>query len=92
VVYLIRKFISRRYLVLFPKLVASARMMQALAVLKQTGGYPQASNHPRAHFPFPQRGRWALGRELAWPDAQLAHEEAAAARRQLHDDCWALGA
>ncbi len=37
-------------------------------------------------------GRLPTGRELAWPDAQLAHEEAAAARRQLHDDCWALGA
>lgn len=74
-------------------LLCTSMFVQAVNVLKAGGGWPQASNHPRAHYPFPQRGRWALGREVAWPDAALEQEEAAASRvREFSSaDCWALG-
>lgn len=64
---------------------------RALACLRSTGGYPQASNFPRAHFPFPTRGRWALGREVGLPPPLQAAAGAALAHEWAAADCWALG-
>lgn len=72
-----------------PAVVAAAVVAAAAArVLAGAGGWPAAANFPRAHFPFPTRGRWSLGRELPLPQpAPTASLDA------LSDpaDCWALG-
>lgn len=56
--------------------------------------WPAPLNFPRAHFPFPTRGRWSLGRDVPmppqlWSDSRLTSPdpmEAAVAR-----DNWAMG-
>lgn len=73
-----------------PAAEALGLLLEQLArVLQASRGWPRATNFPRAHFPFPTRGRWALGREVALPagisTGGASMEELAAA------DCWALG-
>ncbi|KAI8469351.1 MAG: hypothetical protein J3K34DRAFT_459435 [Monoraphidium minutum] len=66
----------------------------AAAALRRAGAFP-ACNHPRAHYPLPTRGRWALGRELPLPSSAAAagggggggFEPGALAGQ----GCWALG-
>ena len=61
----------------------------ALVALRRAEAFP-AANHPRAHFPMPTRGRWALGRELPLPRSATA-DAAAAAGALAGQGCWALG-
>lgn len=66
-----------------------------LGCLKATNPrWPAPLNFPRAHFPFPTRGRWSLGRDVSIPPQLLSDPrfaspdpmEAAVAR-----DNWAMG-
>jgi hypothetical protein len=56
-----------------------------------------ARNFPRAHFPFPEEGRWALGTQMPLPHsaaaaaAQNAGGGSSSSRDDNKYDCWALG-
>lgn len=45
------------------------------------------ANYPRAHFPFPEAGRWALGKELPLPQSSSSSSHGSAWQPA---DCWAL--
>lgn len=49
-------------------------MERVAAVLQDGGGWTSAANFPRAHYPFPTRGRWAPG-EMALPSARKQGEQ-----------------
>lgn len=71
---------------------------QALTALKQCSSIP-ACNYPRAHYPLPTRGRWALGRELPLPRSAIESGSGVGAAANTSTsphglagrDCWALG-
>ena len=66
-----------------------------LRALKRGGVVPldKASNCPRAHFPFPTRGRWAsLGSAQLPMDDELAASVLSTSANDFADaDCWSLG-
>jgi 5'-nucleotidase len=70
---------------------AGLLLERAARVLQAQRGWPRATNMPRAHFPFPTRGRWALGRELALPAGVGVGEGGAGGGLEEPADCWALG-
>ncbi len=73
-----------------PAAEALGLLLEKLArVLQASRGWPRATNFPRAHFPFPTRGRWALGREVALPGGVSAG--GASLKELAAADCWALG-
>lgn len=63
----------------------------ALALLQcvPAGSWPRPANSPRSHYPFPEAGRWALGKSLPLPRTAGAHSSGGGGLSG--DDCWALG-
>eukprot|EP00892_Ulva_mutabilis_P009457 jgi/Ulvmu1/6884/UM031_0090.1 len=60
--------------------------------LQSGGGYPTAVNFPRAHFPFPERGRCALGVEVPLhPSVSGAARSSGGGGSWALKDCWSLG-
>jgi hypothetical protein len=51
----------------------------------------RARNFPRAHFPFPEEGRWALGTQLPLPQGSAAASGSSSTSSWQSYDCWALG-
>uniref|UniRef100_A0A383WD67 Survival protein SurE-like phosphatase/nucleotidase domain-containing protein n=1 Tax=Tetradesmus obliquus TaxID=3088 RepID=A0A383WD67_TETOB len=74
-----------------PAVDATLQLLQrVVGCLRQArhSSWPAAANMPRAHFPFPEAGRWALGKELPLP--QQASSSSSGSTWHP-DDCWALG-
>ena len=61
--------------------------------LEAARGYPAAVNFPRAHYPFPERGRCALGVNVPLHPSvsRAAHGAARSGGLQSLEDCWSLG-
>lgn len=59
--------------------------------LQSAGGYPAAANFPRAHFPFPERGRCALGVEVPLHPSVSTTARSAGGGSWPLKDCWSLG-
>jgi hypothetical protein len=77
---------------LAPAVAATALLVErAAACLQAHGGWPAAANFPRAHFPFPTRGRWALGRDMRVPASLRDALRGGGSEGWASADCWALG-
>jgi hypothetical protein len=60
--------------------------------LEAAGARPVPTNMPRAHFPFPEHGRWALGVGVPLhPALASAAGEASGADTWALKVCWSLG-
>lgn len=58
--------------------------------LEATNGFPAAANFPRAHYPFPERGRCSLGIEVPLHPSVSRAARSGGASWALKD-CWSLG-
>ena len=60
--------------------------------LKSARGFPAAANFPRAHYPFPERGRCALGVGVPLhPSVSHAAHSSGGGGAWALEDCWSLG-